>query len=149
MKSVLVFVVFILLGCEKRELVTTHYINPQCITTQSHCEINTSNGVFKVLFNVDPVITENEFDISLKLESALKIKNVSAYMEGKKMFMGKIPLFFQPTSEKNMYLTQAILGSCSDDKMRWVINFIVSIEQADKTLVDESFSIEFNSQRFN
>lgn len=148
MKSVLIFCVFILQACEKQAGIITHYITPQCIISQSHCEINTSNGVFKVLFNVEPVITENEFEISLTLDGHSTIKKVSAYMEGKKMFMGKIPLFFEQVSEKNLFITKALLGSCSEERMRWIINFTVSIEQENETAIDEMFSIEFNSQRF-
>ena len=148
-KSVLLFLVFILQGCGKSESIITHYIEPQCITSQSHCEIATSNGVFNILFNIDPVITENEFDISLKFDGGSKIKKVSAYIEGKDMFMGKIPLFFESISENSLYLSQAMLGSCNEELMNWVINFTVSIEKQDKTIIDETFPIEFVSQRLN
>jgi hypothetical protein len=141
--------VIALFGCEKKQEVASQYVSPKCISTQSQCQVTTDDGNFWVLFNVESIITESSFEITVKSDSKLKVVNVDAFMEGKAMFMGKIPLFFEQSVNNQEYVTEALLGSCSDDKMRWIIRFDVSLEQPDKTIIHKKFSIEFNSQRFN
>lgn len=144
-----VFFIFFFVGCGQNEKLKTSLIKPKCLTSQSACIIESTYGDFSILFNVDSIITENEFDIVLISHSHHQIKSISAHMEGKNMFMGKIPLFFEPSQgEKTTTLiARTMLGSCSEENMRWVILFIVNKIKKNGEIVNERFSVEFDSVR--
>ena len=152
-KYLVIYLVFIISGCGQKQNVVNNYVSPKCISSQSQCEIKTNNARYWILFNVDTVITENPFEITVKSDSKFKVINIAGYMEGKDMFMGKIPLFFNKTldksTNKNDFISDTLLGSCTDEKMRWVVKVDASLEKPDKTIIHEKFSIEFSSQRFN
>ncbi|WP_426357631.1 hypothetical protein ACPUVO_14370 [Pseudocolwellia sp. HL-MZ19] len=213
--SSLVFILCLCLGCEQSKEVKEKPIEPKCISSQSDCFIKLASGEFVVLFNRDPVITETPFDISLISHTQHTIKNISAHMEGKNMFMGKVPLFFEVDSDdelttsvidepkviaqtskllksslvesssveidleelnsydanatefsstdfeasaiitsdtkapmkKTHYVANTMLGSCSEENMRWIIYFKVSLENAQGEPLTEHFTVEFDSLR--
>lgn len=99
-----ILVIGCLLACDKQqktELKTELTpISPKCITTQNTCVVKTDFGDFSLLFNLDPVVTETPFELVLVANSQYVINKVTAHMEGKNMFMGKIPLFFKPLNIK-------------------------------------------------
>jgi hypothetical protein len=76
--------------------------------------------------------------------------SVVGYMEGKTMFMGKIPLFFNKEVKKNSayFLAQTMLGSCSEDKMIWRLWLTIENKVASKSKVPTTFFIDFHSTRF-
>jgi hypothetical protein len=147
---------------------------PQCINSQSQCDINTDFAHFSVKFSQyqlsDNIKTELPFTIELtklpRINSRNKseqttlqvtvpktehiteqgpeksITKISAHIEGKDMFMGKVPVFFQPTEKNDRYLAQGLLGSCSDEQMIW--RLWVTVDMAEKT---QTFFVDFTSQR--
>ncbi|XPF95165.1 hypothetical protein ACM9HF_03895 [Colwellia sp. RE-S-Sl-9] len=156
---VLVFLVFCFFGCEQNKKAKIEMRELKCISTQTPCLIKSPSGNFSVLFNIEPVVTENPFDIVLISESKYSIQKVSAYMEGKNMFMGKIPLFFELKlaenepyyqGQKMRYVANTMLGSCSEENMRWIILFEVILDTPQGKNIIERFSVEFDSvQAFN
>lgn len=146
--SVIIVLSFLLTGCDKRDERLAHFVEPKCISSQSKCEVVKTNETFKVMFNAEPVITETEFTIFLNTNTADRVVKIDAYMEGKEMFMGKIPLFFQAVENSNNFAADTLLGSCSDEKMVWIIWFDVTIERTNKVIEHEKFSIEYTSQRY-
>ena len=149
-KYLSVFFLFILTGCEQNKKSTPPLIEPKCLTSQSACKIKSTDGDFSILFNVDSIFTENEFEIVLVSHGHHQIKSISAHIEGKNMFMGKIPLFFKPEkNEKTIkYITKTMLGSCNEENMRWVIFFTINKIKESGEVVDEKFLVEFDSVRF-
>ena len=143
------FFLFIFAGCEQNEQATSPLIEPKCLSSQSACLITSTYGDFSILFNVDSIFTENEFDIVLVSHSHHQIKSISAHIEGKNMFMGKIPLFFKPDNNETTikYITKTMLGSCSEENMRWVIFFTIDKIKENGKVVNEQFSVEFDSVR--
>lgn len=164
---------FLALGCEQRKEESST-IEPKCISSQSACVIKSVSGDFSILFNRESIITENPFEITLISDSKYIIKNISAHIEGKNMFMGKIPLFFEYLPNENkkqesnisrvnveqseliesndinqnkMYVANTMLGSCSEEHMRWIIYFTVSLTTTQGKIKTENFNIEFNSFR--
>jgi len=162
------------LSCEQQKQDHASTITPKCISSQNTCVINLRSGEFSILFNKDPVITDTPFDIFLVSDGRSIIKNISAHMEGKNMFMGKIPLFFDYLSDENKnqelndfkvnvpesesiesnavfrketYIANTMLGSCSEENMRWIIYFTISLETTLGEMKTENFNIEFNSFR--
>jgi len=100
---------------------------PKCIASQSHCEISNEAASYSVKFSQleisDNIITEQPFVIELTpLANKIKranISKVSGYLEGKDMFMGKVPVFFEQDTTGNRYLAQTLLANCSEDQMIW------------------------------
>lgn len=112
-----------------------------------------------VKFNVGKVLTEHPFDIRVELKKDHLLKDnfsaedsysVVGYMEGKTMFMGKIPLSFTEdiTTEKNYFVAETMLGSCSEDNMVWRLWLTVEKKSANNDKEQTSFFIDFQSSRF-
>ena len=138
---------------------------PQCIESQSICEVNTELGSFSIKLSQhqlsDKVKTELPFFIELSQvkqnseyvtdhsnkqgtpqSTEQSITNVSAYLEGKDMFMGKVPVFFEQGANEATYLAQSLLASCSEDQMVWRLWVTVAMAEQKKT-----FFVDFTSQR--
>ncbi|TWX57766.1 hypothetical protein [Colwellia hornerae] len=131
----------------------------KCLTSQSTCEVNTTFGTMFVKFNVDKVLTELPFNVRVEFKKDHLSRNnsrpensysVAGYMEGKTMFMGKIPLFFNETvnSKHNGFVAQTMLGSCSADNMTWRLWLTVEKTSANDDKQQTSFFIDFQSSRF-
>jgi len=122
----------------------------QCIKSQSECEIRTQNANFTVKFSQhklsDTIKTELPFSIELHQSSHFTqpakqaIIKVSAYLEGKDMFMGKVPVFFN--KESDIYLAESLLASCSEERMVW--RLWITVDMIDNS---QTFFVDFTSQR--
>ena len=125
-----------------------------CLASQSNCEVITDLGVFSVQFSgqadMGKIKTELPFKIQLTFDArdkSVHLKNVSSYLEGKTMFMGKIPVFFQMSDKGgNSTVAQTLLASCSDEVMAWRLWFTVEIEQAEMR-TKQDFFIDFDSKK--
>jgi hypothetical protein len=156
---VVIFFIFNILACNPIQQASQKKSNhPQssfiCLASQSSCDVNTDIGTFTIEFSgqaeMGKVKTELPFKIRLKFDGMNKnsqLTSVNSYLEGKSMFMGKIPVFFQLPEKKSDYITaETLLASCSEDVMTWRLWFAVEIEQADKT-TQQDFFIDFDSKR--
>ncbi len=146
-----------LLACTPVKKNKLTVLPPQCLASQSKCSIETQFGHIDVLFNRNKILTEVPFSIYLKLVNdeilnEYKILQVKAYMEGKEMFMGKIPVFFSHVEQKNTLVAETLLGSCSEEQMVWRLWLTVFFEEeTDKKStgnLQETFFIDFTSSRF-
>jgi len=128
----------------------------QCIDSQSQCEIVTELASFSIKFSqfqmIDKVKAELPFVIELSqlanktvepgIAQALNITKVSAYLEGKDMFMGKVPVFFEKGEGGNKFLAQSLLANCTEEQMVW--RLWITVESAKET---QNVFIDFTSQR--
>lgn len=57
--------------------------------------------------------------LRLRLRSEQSLQNVSAEITGVSMYMGKIPLRFVFDSATGLWVSDFMLGACSDPKMTW------------------------------
>ena len=156
---IVILFIFNLLACNpiqqaSQKKNTQPQIPFTCLTSQSSCEVSTDLGTFTIEFSgqVDTGKVKTELPFQIKLtfvgvNENFQLKNVSSYLEGKSMFMGKIPVFFQ-LAEKSSDTTiaQTLLASCSDEVMTWQLWFTTEIEQADK-IIKQDFFIDFDSKR--
>ena len=131
---------------------------PLCIASQSQCQVNTKLANFSIKFSQqylsDKVKTELPFFIELvelieltespQSEQITKknTTNITAYLEGKDMFMGKVPVFFEQSGKDGVYLAQSLLASCSDEQMVW--RLWITADISGKT---QTFFVDFTSQR--
>jgi len=123
-----------------------------CLASQSRCEIPTDHGIFTIMFSGELAQgkVKTELPLSIQLifdgkEAGAQLKNVSSYLEGKTMFMGKIPIFFQLNKNK-INIAETLLASCSEEVMTWRLWFTADIIQASKA-TQQTFFIDFDSQR--
>lgn len=120
--------------------------NFSCIEEQSPCFVNVDNGRIDVLFDVEKITAEQSFTMKVTYQGTQAVTQVTGYLEGIDMFMGKIPLFFEEhvgsnnqissvntliTSDtgknttvnstlSHQYFTgEVLVGSCSEQMMKW------------------------------
>jgi hypothetical protein len=120
----------------------------QCLELQSQCQFDVADGHVNVLFDVNKIVAEHAFNISVNYRGVHGIKAVSGYMEGVDMFMGKIPLFLEPhigldtiainkvasskvqalehekpiaEAQRQIFRGELLVGSCSAEQMTWKI----------------------------
>jgi len=164
---VVILFIFNLLACnpiqQASQNKSTHTQLPfTCLASQSRCDVNTDLGSFIIEFSgqvdMGKIKTELPFQIQLTFNALTKnsqLKNVSSYLEGKSMFMGKIPVFFQRAEKNsNSHRAQTLLVSCSEEIMTWRLWFSVEVENNDKAndkandkVIQQDFFIDFDSQR--
>lgn len=139
-----------------------------CLTTQSQCQIKSELGTFEVKFyqvqstvlkinSVDKNIketmqqiqTELPFSIILNFvnesERMTEISTVTGYLEGKDMFMGKVPVFFDKEIQEGEFIASSLLASCAEDVMVW--RLWLTVQMADEQKSEQRFFIDFESQR--
>jgi len=138
----------------------TTVISSQCLPSQSQCFIETTVGTFNITFSINPahkkVITEVPFHIVVELvqsnDNTNKIMNLEGYLEGRDMFMGKIPAFFSQSKikEKKAHVAEILLGSCSEDIMTWRLWLTVKLGEDNKPNSNQSktFFIDFDSHKY-
>ena len=153
-KTLLVALSLILSACKPISDQNSNNIKqnaePLCISSQSDCEITTEKARFSVKFSqhklIDKVKTELPFGIELSnlpdLKSSKGITKVSAHLEGKDMFMGKVPVFFVSEGNDNIYRAESLLANCSEEQMIWRLWITVEVEDQSQT-----FFVDFTSQR--
>ena len=162
------FLIIVLSSCNPSQDKVHKKNDPICLPSQSQCKIELPVGTFTVKFAVDKnVITEMPFNIEISYfqqstqqgSETLKVKKIMAYLEGKEMFMGKIPVLFSPASSptptsssseiKNSFTGETMLGSCSDDQMTWRLWITAELENKTQTeTISKTFFVEFDSTRF-
>ena len=156
---IVILFTFNILACEPIQQASTKGNIPKktsftCLTSQSKCEINSKFGLFSIQFSGDAlqerVKTELPFQIQLKFDTAnqaYNLKNISSYLEGKTMFMGKIPIFFEIDKKStNAMIAESLLASCSEKVMTWRLWIQVDIVADDK-VQQQGFFIDFDSER--
>lgn len=109
----------------------------QCLAQQSQCEFDLAGGKVQVLFDVDKITAEQSFNMVVNYHGAETLINISGYLEGGDMYMGKIPLFIEPRlsvnsienkiaadvkqASKQVFQAEVLVGSCSAEQMTWRI----------------------------
>ena len=111
-----------------------------CDFEQSSCVKRTKMGRFVLNANPSRIKSETEvnFKLTSKNHSLIKIK--SAWLEGKDMYMGKIPLFFEANEQG--FIADSMIGACTDDSMVW--QMVVNIE---KNNITQKLTFDFVSYR--
>ena len=144
---------FMLISCGDIKQINSQDIPPQCIAGQSSCSIITTFGLLKIKFNVESVVPEQPFIVvaelmNSKLHSKENKYKITGYLEGKNMYMGKIPLFFsvfkaQKKTSDEEFRADVLLGSCSEHKMVWRMWLIISDDKGN----NETGFVDFTSSR--
>ncbi len=149
-KPVLLFtiiILFSLFSCSKQEKTITTLKVPTCLESQSLCQINTQVGKLSILFDHSTIRPEAEFTIFIGNNALTQNFTVTGFMEGKSMYMGKIPLFFSTKINNGYKEAKTMLGSCSEKEMIWLLQLTITPVSNATNIEPEHFSIEFTSMR--
>ncbi len=159
--SIVILLIFNILACKPIQQASLSENKQQqqvfsCLASQTHCDVNTKFGLFSIQFSGEVespqgrVKTELPFQIKIRFDAVDKthqLKGISSYLEGKTMFMGKIPVFFQKDKkENNVMVAETLLASCSEDVMTWRLWIEVEIT-SDDNAIQQNFFIDFDSKR--
>jgi len=157
--AIVILFTFNILACEPIQLASKKIENQPnkafvCLSSQSQCDIDFEFGHLNVQFagqvEQGRIKTELPFQIQLKFDTAKQshqFKNVTSYLEGKSMFMGKVPVFFQLDERaENAMIAETLLASCSEDIMTWRLWLQFETVIADE-IKQQSIFIDFESKR--
>lgn len=156
-KIVIVFLtIFNLLGCNPVKQASNKESSEStvpfhCLKSQSRCEVMTEPGRISITFSGNEtqgkLKTELPFQIQFSLGSIpenYQVTTVVGHLEGKSMYMGKIPVFFE--KEKKVWIAQSLLASCAEEVMTWQLH--IKFEMlADGKKHQQGFFIDFDSVR--
>ena len=147
--TLMVVVSLFLLGCGQEKTKQETLIADKCISAQSQCHAEGEFGQFTITFDTEKPIAEQPFYMYVRYQGDKQLSKLEAYMEGKNMYMGKVPLFFETddTNKSSAQKAMVLLGSCSEDKMLWQINFIATFNEGTKTK-QKLFMIELISTQY-
>ncbi|MCW8831973.1 MAG: hypothetical protein OQK09_00130 [Colwellia sp.] len=152
---ILIFV-FSVLACKPAEEKASENVNNypfSCLPSQSDCNLDTELGHLSITFSglteQGKLKTELPFQIQLQLtpsDQSHQLSSIQSYLEGKTMFMGKVPVFFEHSETSNVMLAQTLLASCSEEVMTWRLWLTIDIAMGDE-IKQESIFIDFDSMR--
>lgn len=141
--------ILFLTSCEPNSAVSRAEVNQfeknfSCIAEQSPCVIELDDSRLAVLFDTERLIAERAFNMRVDYQGQKKISQITGFLEGVNMYMGKIPLFLEPRlispkdeNEINMQISavnsqalqsfqgEVLLGSCSEEVMTWRMWLII------------------------
>jgi hypothetical protein len=170
----IIFAAFQLSACgqENKSVLNEKFASQKlvssCLTTQSQCVISTKLGEFEVKFSqiqsnslknkkaehdfkepLKQIKTELPFSMTVSLSKAenlnTEIHSVSGHLEGKDMFMGKVPVFFTKDDQGDNFTANSLLASCSEDVMVWRLWLTAQLTNKQKS--EQQFFIDFESLR--
>ena len=150
----------------------------QCIASQSQCDVTTDNAQYSIRFSqenlIDKIKGETPFSIYISALALSKtqheesltqlddgsmsnvdkaITKITGHLEGRDMFMGKVPVFFSTSAQKlaiepsvgalprDNYLAEVVLANCMAEQMVW--RFWLNVERGSTT---DTFYIDFTSK---
>ncbi len=154
LKKNLTFLVLILLfvGCKPVEAPNKLALNTtKCLANQSPCFVDDELGKFAITFNVEEVRAEVPFTIFVNYQanSDYTLKNVVGFLEGKTMFMGKIPLFFHEITTEltsQVFNAETMVVACSEPNMVWNLWITATLTNRNNSSVEKKILINFSSR---
>lgn len=124
-----------------------------CLSSQSACLIETELGAFSVEFSgatIEGMLkTELPFQVQVRFipdDKRYQLTGIESYLEGKAMFMGKVPVFFDGNTTKNTVQAETLLASCHEEVMTWRLWLTIEVSQADEVRQQHVF-VDFDSKR--
>ncbi|TKB45823.1 hypothetical protein [Thalassotalea mangrovi] len=113
---------------------------PFCNFQEEPCRYNASWGQVNLTSSTNKVVSETEFQLFLDAIPGADFEIKSAFLQGRDMYMGKIPVFFN--SQNESYRADIMLGACTESQMVWRLNINVMIKQAPQTLLFDFVSYQ-------
>ncbi|QBY05857.1 hypothetical protein E2K93_16450 [Thalassotalea sp. HSM 43] len=137
----IIVVGFVVIYLQSPNLTTqiSQQVESVCDFQQSLCKISRSN--IDYVLDADPKVIKSETEVQFRLSSAAFADDVSitGHLEGKTMYMGKIPLFFN--YQNGAFVADTMIGACTEDSMVWMM--IVKVDDGQGNVT--AFSFDFTS----
>jgi len=98
-----------------------------CDLSHTRCAISVGDNALTVVLDELPVRAERDVVITIS-GAASGIKPVNAWLEGRDMFMGRIPVSFEQSAGHNagqrgeQWQGTTQVGSCASSMMVWLLN---------------------------
>lgn len=137
MLAVSIIILFIC-GCNKSVDQKESASLPVCQDFQSSCTLTLGDSRFEIVFDKIKLRPEQPFTLYLSTNNRFSQNNISGYLEGVNMYMGKIPLFFEPTQSKNQLKAKSMFGSCSEKQMIWRL-WVVETEVGSRQVINKNY----------
>lgn len=102
---------------------------PLCNFQVEPCSYDMGTTKAVLTSSIEKIKPEELFEFSLQIPDAENAEIKSAFIEGRDMYMGKIPVFF--TSDGDKYRSEVLLGACTEAQMVWrmTVNVVVDSQQ--------------------
>ena len=137
----LLFMLFVLMllffwrtfdNIEQNPSVEQNSVNLSSCDYRDACEFITEQGTFFLSIKNLPIKAEEWIHFEL-LTPAENVQIKSAKIVGKSMFMGRIPVKFNKTSDA-LFSAKSLVGACTTPQMVWELQITTSIGAKDELL---------------
>ncbi len=98
----------------------------------SPCEYITEQGVFWLKVNNPPIKAEQWIQFGLQSEVE-HWQVIEAKIEGKSMFMGRIPVTFIAANDHH-YVAKTLVGACTTENMIWQLQILLQVNGQEQWL---------------
>ncbi|WP_394173315.1 hypothetical protein [Thalassotalea litorea] len=105
---------------------------PLCDFQIEPCRYSDDWGVAVLTSSLKTITSEEIFDFYLDFNDEHSVEIKSAFLQGRDMYMGKIPLFFN--YHQSRFTSQALLGACTEPTMVWRMTINAEINHKPRTL---------------
>ncbi|MEW6999493.1 hypothetical protein AADZ86_17530 [Colwelliaceae bacterium BS250] len=124
-----------------------------CDFSSSTCNQTFDLGEVELITKPQLISPETEISFSLNFTSSNAVVIKSAWLEGKNMFMGKIPLFFKKVSSSKAlnntstahledpilmtamtFNADTMIGACTEEQMIWKMVVVVEVAGVEQLL---------------
>lgn len=109
-----------------------NYSSIICEFEHGPCTFENQFGQFLLKANPEVIRTESEIIFQLSHYALESVTIESAYLEGRDMYMGRIPLFFEKRNGR--LLASTMLGACIEDEMVWQMIVNAKLEDVSFTM---------------
>jgi hypothetical protein len=153
----LLMVYILLIGCKPNSAVEQKTQPLQCLVSQTPCHLINEIGDFTFTFDVSEIKAEVPFTFYVTYHGKANIINVTGYLEGKNMFMGKVPLFFAQNKQSNdlksqkiapkaqVFSAESMVVACSEPVMEWNIWLTISVDNSSDENTKQTLLVNFAS----
>lgn len=108
------------LGSTTPHQTATLPANGECDLSRADCRLPPPHELL-VSSSLRPIVPETAFTLTLRGHPGMAPKQ--AWLEGRSMFMGRIPLSFSQQGDE--WVANAMVGACSEPAMIWQLTLIL------------------------
>ena len=92
----------------------------ECVLSRADCRLPPPDELL-VSSSLRPIVPETPFTLTLRGHPSMAPKH--AWLEGRSMFMGRIPLSF--SRQGDAWVASAMVGACSEPAMIWQLTIVL------------------------
>ena len=109
-----------------------------CDFSEDQCVRNIGDTVYRLTGTPSVFKVETPMTFTLQSTALSALSSVEGHLEGRDMYMGKIPLFF--TYQNGKFVAQTMVGACTESSMIWTMH--LAIEQPNGSVEQLTFDLQ-------